>query len=129
MDHRGIIRSIDAEFTDNGTGGDFTHQRLVHGVDSLGNVTVNEPGWLDTAKKNRPTVSASLVDDRKYVKFTIESGNAIEPATDFLMFDLENLVNVFGFRISEPVKPGETIFLYKEEEGPHTGQISRGSRP
>lgn len=129
VDERGIIHSLEAEFEATDTNVDRVRQRLTFAVDAIGDVSVSEPSWLATAKERRPRVSAALTDDRNFVRFTLESGNALEPETVFTVYDELDRRNTIGYRLRDPVEPDETVYLYKEQEGPFHGQLARGSRP
>lgn len=129
VDHRGIIHQMQSEFQGSQSGAGEFKIRFTYEVSSIDSVSPSEPNWLTTAKDRRPTVSAALTSDRNYVRFTLESGNALEPDTIFTVYDVDNRWNAINYALRDPIKTGETVFLFKEESGPFHGQIARGSRP
>lgn len=129
VDARGIIRSMTTEFDGIREEIGSYNVRFEYSVDSVGEVSVTEPAWLSTAQERRPQVTAELTSDRNFVRFTLDSGNQLEPATGFTVYDEQNRWNAINYRLEDPIEPGDTVYLYKEQEGPFNGQIARGSRP
>jgi hypothetical protein len=128
VDEDGIIREIDATFTASPERGGTVRRRIRNTVGEIGTTSVQEPSWLSTAKKRRPTVSASFVDDRNYVRIEHRSGNPIEPDSDLTVFDENRRENTIAYEFREPVEAGETVFAYRD--GPEkTDRIARGGRP
>lgn len=126
---RGIIYKLDAEFEASKLHGGVAHFEIKYRVDSVGEVSVSQPSWLPTAKDRRPEVTAALTDDRKFVRWTLESGNPIEPNTRCSIHDNNARAGAINYFLRDPIEPGETVYFYKEQEELHAGQIARGSRP
>lgn len=131
VDERGVIHSFQGRFglTGPNVQPDVLRYQIQYSVDAIGEVSVSVPGWLSTAKDRRPIVEAAITDDQNYVRFTLSSGNQLEPGTQFTVYDEVNRLNFTETVIDEAITPGETVYFYKETADPLGGKISRGSRP
>lgn len=128
VDERGIIRQFRSTFSaTRDRDGKTPEYQLRYAVDSIGAVSVQTPDWLPTAKDRRPQVSAAITDDQRFVRFTLESGNAIEPATTVTLFDRESSLNQITYGLEEAIEPGETVYLYRIDGG--EDRLARGSPP
>jgi hypothetical protein len=132
VDERGFIRGVEATHRLRPSGssaGEVREFETSFAVDSVGDVSVSKPSWLSTAKERRPEVSASLVDDGRYVELTLEDGNRIEANSVLSVWD-EALGSSPDARLSEPMASGEKIYLYRDETDSYPGlRISRGGKP
>lgn len=127
---QGIIRSVTAEFEGVRPDIERYNVRFEYSVDLTSRVSVSEPDWVVRAKERRPRVNAVLTDDRHFVRFTLDSGNQIEPESYITVHDETTNLGAITYVLDDPIETGETVFLYKQEtEGPHQGQLARGSRP
>jgi len=129
VDERGFVRSLDGEMTASDTASGPVEYGVKYAVDSIDEVTVTEPSWLSTAKERRPRVSMAKTDDQYAVRMTHESGNPIEADTNLVVYNRDERRNEISYRLKEPIQSGETVYLYKEQEGVFNGQLSRGSPP
>lgn len=131
VDERGIIRSVTADYRlREGKDGEEFSYAIEFNVDSIGAVSVPEPSWLATAKEQVPTVTASLTDDRRFVRVRIESGNRLEPNSRISVFDAERDAK-FIVPLDAPVEPGQPAYLYTAtpEAAFSMGDIARESPP
>lgn len=129
VDERGIVRTLRADYDATLSNGREIQRSITHEVSKLGEVSVQTPSWLSTAKDRRPQVSASLTDDRRYIRFELEAGNPIMPSTTLAIHDRTQIQMVVTPSISSPIETGEIVYLYKEQGDGGHGQLSRGSRP
>lgn len=131
IDQRGIIRSVNAAYqvTDPDTGRkqnfttDFT-------ISDVGSTTVSKPSWVSTAARKRPTVSAELTDDRRFIRFRIDSGNPLEPKS-FVSVFTGQAPGAYDMRLDSRISPNSDVYLYQTgdpDELPSLG-LARGRRP
>lgn len=131
VDERGIIRSATAEYRiREGMDGEEFDYSIEFTVDSIGRESVAEPDWLPTAESSVPVVSASVTDDRRFVRFLIESGNRLEPNSRISVFNTDRDAK-FIVPLDEPVEPGTPAYLSTPtpEASFSEGDIARGSPP
>lgn len=128
VDEQGLIRSFDAEMEASGTNTGQVQYRTKYNVDSVGDAAPEKPGWLTTAKAERPRVSISRTEDQRFIRLTVDTGVPIEPDTRLVVYDTERQQNVMVFRLGSQLGPGETVYLFKETPD-ENGTIRRGSRP
>lgn len=126
---RGIIHELSGEFEASLLHGGVAHHSIDYIVESIGEVSVSEPPWLSTAKEQRPRVNAALGEDRKFAKWTLESGNPIEPGTRCVIYDENERIGAINYHLNDSIDTGETVYFYKEQNQPRTGQMARGSPP
>lgn len=129
VNHRGIITRLAATFQATRRHGGSVDYEIEYEVDSIGEVSVSEPGWVSTAKERRPQVSISLTDDQQFVRLVHESGSPIEPDTRWVLWNDDVQNGEINYFLEEPISEGDTVYFYEEEAGTKHGQIARGSRP
>ncbi|MDX1748504.1 MAG: hypothetical protein R3324_21435, partial [Halobacteriales archaeon] len=115
VNHQGIITRLDAAFEATLTHGGTTEYEIQYEVGSIGEVTVNEPDWVSTARERRPQVSTALTDDRQFVRLEHEAGNPIEPNTRWVLWDHDVANGEINYFLKEPITEGETVYFYEEE--------------
>lgn len=125
VDERGFIRRMNTTRTWI-EGGEEEIQQYVFTISSLGEVSVQRPTWIETARDQAPSVSVEFVDDRTLVRMVHESGNPIPPETQFnLEAGLDTVVG--RTNSSTPIEAGDTVYLYRRTDG-EMG-LSTGSPP
>lgn len=131
VDGNGVIRSLETRYRVREVDGEELQYSTKFSIDALGEVTVTGPSWLSTAKERTPRVSAAFTDDRRFVRFVIESGNRIEGNSRIVVFPDDPATRT-KVPIQNPIEPGTQVYLYREarpEDSPVQGKIARGSKP
>ncbi|WP_435316795.1 hypothetical protein [Haloarchaeobius sp. TZWSO28] len=130
VDENAIIRSVEATYRVTQPDGDTRSFVSQFELDSLGAVSVSKPAWVSTARAEVPTVSATFVDNMRFVKLTIESGVQIEPGS-VVYIPKENGSSAWERRLDEPIEPGVETFLYQNGGQKTFNDLSivRGSKP
>ncbi|MCT9097001.1 hypothetical protein [Haloarchaeobius sp. HME9146] len=127
----GVIRTSEATYKVRRLDGQELRVSSQYTVDSLGEVTVDAPSWLPTARENAPTIEASLTDDRRFVRFEVVAGNRLEPGSRITVFaDDQQTKTVVP--LEQALEPGVVAYLYRDGEmatGVARGRIERGSVP
>lgn len=131
ISERGVIRSIEVGYqTREGTNDDRRQYTSTFSVSNIGNTTVSEPSWVAAARRNRPQISASITDDRRFVRLRINSGNRILPESVFFITNKNNS-RVYAGRVAKPVTSEQTVYFFRkpQADGPRSLRIARGGRP
>lgn len=114
VDEEGIIRSLNATYgIQTPETGSETFQ-IQYEVDSIGDVSVSPPGWLDTAREQAPQLAVSTTEDDRFVRFRIESGNRIEPESRVVLQNNSTGQPSYA-TLSDPLDPGVDYYIYFPE--------------
>lgn len=125
VDGDGVIRSLAALYRIRTSDGEELAYETRYEVDSIGQVSVDEPPWLADARERAPTATATFADDRQYVRLVVESGNRLEPGTSVFVGE-DGTTSHFGNRLEDPIEPGTPVYLYKPAGSPDTGGVDAG---
>lgn len=131
VDERGIIESFDASYTVYDEVANETRSfRFRHRLSDLGAVDVREPSWVETARRRRPTVEASLTDDRRFVRVEVTDGGPIVTDSRVTVFaDGED--SRFITYTPSALGEGDVAYLYRsrDDERVQRGSVEVGGRP
>lgn len=97
-----------------------------HRVENIGEVTVTEPSWYETATERAPEVTARLTDDKQFVEMRHHGGNPIIKGTAIAIGKREMDDDWEWGHNDEPIEAGTTLYLWVEDG---EAQWKRGSRP
>lgn len=97
-----------------------------HRVNDIGNVSVSEPDWHQTAKEQAPSVTARIIDDHQFIKMQHHGGNPILPGTDIRLKSKESGDWVAWGTTHEPIEAGTTVYLWVEGD---QFQLQDGTKP
>lgn len=95
-------------------------------VTAVGEVSVSEPPWVETAREQAPSVDAGMTDDRRFVEVSMRSGNPMLPGTALVLYDEVERINAVWYEFQDPFESGETGYVYRVDGSP---RFARGSRP
>lgn len=127
VSERGVITRLRVEFQYVPQHEDRLYMVQVrHRVENVGEVSVTEPNWYETARERAPEVTARLTDDRQFVEMHHRGGNPIVPGTAIAISE-KGVYDDWGWgHNEEPIEAGTTLYLWIEDGQP---QWTRESRP
>ncbi|NHN43271.1 hypothetical protein G9C85_16765 [Halorubellus sp. JP-L1] len=131
VDETGVIRSFEASYTVYDANADDTRSYTFRYLTrDLGSVAVSEPEWTATARQQRPTASASLTDDRRFVRLRVESGGLIATDSRISVFE-EGTDRKFVTHTQSSLEEGDVAYLYRtsDEDRVEQGTVVVGERP
>lgn len=134
IDQRGVIRSVKASYQivepPEGSGRTQNY-RTKFSINNIDETVAGKPSWVPTAVKKRPKVSAELTDDRRFVRFQINSGSPLTPKSYIEIFTNRIPSSSYTMRIENQVSTETDMYLYRSGdpgEYPNIG-LTRGRRP
>lgn len=127
VNESGVITRLHVEFEFVPEHVDRVYEAHVrHRVKNIGEVTVTEPDWYETAEQRAPDVTARITDDQQFIEMRHRGGNPIVQGT-------ANAISKRGMyddwewgHNDEPIEAGTTLYFWIEDGKP---QWKRGSRP
>jgi len=132
VDEDGVVRSLDVTYEAFDEIQEQTETlRYRQRITARGDVSVEEPSWLSTARERRPRVNATLTDDRQFVRVEVTGGGGIATDSRLSVFDETRADTKFIAHTREPVEVGDVVYLYRMEDrsGFQQGRLAHGSAP
>jgi hypothetical protein len=133
VDEDGVIRSLSSAYTvDQSTEGHETLRFLTeYETRAFGQVSVNEPSWVETAREQRPRISATYDSDRRFVAVTIESGSRLAAESRIVVLPDSGPSDRFVVELPEPLEPGVTAYVWQGDTSstPREARLQRGAPP
>jgi len=131
VDETGVVRSFEATYAVYDANADETRSfTFRYRTSDLGSVTVREPDWTAVARRERPRVSASLTEDRRFVRLRVEDGGPIVTGSRVSVFDERSDAKFVTYPRS-PIGVGDEAYLYRtgDEGRVERGSVAVGGRP
>lgn len=126
----GVIRRLEALYAMEDQHGDPHTFEITYEVDSIGAVSIERPDWVETAPDHVPDVTATLTDDRRFIRLTVDSGAAIAVDSRLVVTDTTDTESESLTHLDADLEPGDAVYLYRTpSEGTHNLHLSRDGRP
>lgn len=85
-----------------------------YAVSDIGSTTVEQPGWVETARSRAPALQASIRDDRRGIVYDHTGGDPVIAGTTVGIHrhGSRALAADESSRLQEPLEPGQTLVAY-----------------